>query len=91
MEEKKNGVGFGVASMVCGIIALLVGCCLGPIGIVLAIIAVVLGAVSIKKNSGKGMGIAGLVCGIISLVPSVLAAVSGAALMSELGSLGSMF
>jgi len=72
METQKTGVGFGVASMVCGILSLLLSCCLPVVPFILSLIAVILGGVGIKKNSGKGMAIAGLVCGIIALIPAVM-------------------
>lgn len=88
-SASQGGSGFGVASMVLGIIALVISCC-AYISIPLAILAVILGAVGIKKNSGKGMAIAGLICGLISLIPSIiLIAVGGAtwtAMLNEMAS-----
>ena len=85
-QPQQQGSGLGIASMVCGIVAL-VGSCFGWVGIILAIIAVVLGALGIKKNSGKGMAIAGLVCGIIALVPSIIVLTTAASIYSALLSL----
>lgn len=68
----KPGVGLGVASMVCGILALLLSCCVPYLPIILAIVAIALGGVGINKNSGKNMAIAGLVCGVVSLIPGIL-------------------
>ncbi len=82
-----GGPGLGIASMVCGIIALVFSCCLYYVSIPLSIIAVILGGVAIaKKNSGKGMAIAGLVTGIIALVPAIILIVGGASLWSSLTS-----
>lgn len=87
-QEPKKPVGLAVASMVLGIVALVLSCCVPYLPIVLALLAVVLGAVSLaKKMGGTGMAVAGLVCGIIGLVPAVIVIVSGAALFSALGSL----
>lgn len=84
----QGGSGLAIASMVLGIVALVVSCCLYYISIPCAIISVILGAISIKNQKpGKGMAIAGLVCGIISLVPSIIVIVAGASLVSSLGSL----
>jgi len=80
MDVQKNGVGFGVAGMVCGIVALLLSCCFPVVTFILALLAVIFGGLGIKKNSGKGMAIAGLVCGIIGLVPAAIITFTGAAL-----------
>lgn len=87
-QEPKKSVGLAVASMVLGILALVLSCCVPYLPILLALLAVVLGGVSLaKKMGGKGMAIAGLVCGIIGLIPAVILIVTGAALFSALGSL----
>ena len=53
--------------MVCGIVSIVLFCCLTPVSLVLGIVAVVLAIVSMKKTvAGKGMAIAGMVTGIIS-------------------------
>ena len=67
--QKQSGEkpGLSIASMVCGIVSLVV-CCFSGFAVVLAIVAVVLGGVAIKKKCAlKGMAIAGLVCGIITI------------------------
>lgn len=80
----KKPVGLGVASMVCGILSLVLSCCVPYLPLILALVAVVLGAMGIKKNAGKGMAIAGLVCGIIGLIPSLLFVI-GCASLAGLG------
>lgn len=49
--QKQSGEkpGLSIASMVCGIVSLVV-CCFSGFAVVLAIVAVVLGGVAIKKN-----------------------------------------
>jgi len=75
ISTKNNGM--CVASLVLGILALVL-CWIPIIGLILALLAVILGGAGISavnKNpalGGKGMGIAGLVMEIISLVPIVL-------------------
>lgn len=82
----KKSAGLAIASMVLGIVALVLSCCVPYLPIVLSLLAVILGGVSLaKKMGGKGMAIAGLVCGIIGLVPAVIVVVSGAAILSSLG------
>ena len=62
-EEKK---GFSVASLVLGILSLVLFC-FWYISLPCAIIAIILGAIG-RKKGGKGMGTAGIVLGIISIV-----------------------
>ena len=70
--------GLAITAMILGILAIVlpaISCgLLTPIGAILALLAIIFGAVSIAKynkagvTEGKGMATAGLVCGIISLV-----------------------
>ena len=87
-QPEKKGVGLAVASMVCGILSLLLACCVPYVPFVLALIGVVLGGVSLHGHrGGKGMAIAGLVCSIISLIPAVFVVIAGAGVMASLGSI----
>lgn len=81
----EGGAGMAIASMVLGIVALLLSCCFYYVSIPCAIIGVILAGVSLKGGKpGRGMAIAGLVCSIISLIPAILVIVTGAALSSAL-------
>ena len=62
----KNKKGFGITSMVLGIISILF-CWSWFLGGILEIMAIIFGIVGIVKKKGKGMAIAGLVCGSIAL------------------------
>lgn len=78
-----EGEGLAIASMILGIVSLVVSCCFYYISLPCAIISVVLAAVSLKgKRGGRGMAIAGLVCAIISLVPAMIMISTGAAVIS---------
>lgn len=80
--------GLAIASMVLGIVALVLSCCVPYLPVLLSLLAVILGGVSLsKKMGGKGMAIAGLVCGIIGLVPSVIVIIGGAALFGSIASM----
>lgn len=71
--QPQKGPGFGIASMVCGIVALVLSCCIPWVPVILGLVGLVLGAVGLRGNRrGKGMAIAGLVTSIIALVPAVL-------------------
>ena len=72
MEGKQESKGLSIASMVLGIISLVL-CCFIYISLPCAILAVIFGIVGMKKG-GKGMGIAGLVLGIITLAILALGA-----------------
>lgn len=63
---EKNKKGFGITSMVLGIISILF-CWSWLLGGTLEILAVVFGIFGIIKNRGKGMAIAGLTCGTVAL------------------------
>jgi hypothetical protein len=68
--------GMGVASMICGIAALvlMVGCCVpivnyiaGPLSLISAIVAVILGFLAKKKNPKSGKALAGIITGFIAV------------------------
>jgi len=70
--QAKPTSGLAVASMVLGILSLVVSC-FGVVGIICGILAVILGGCALlTKKGGKGMAVAGLVCGIIALIPSII-------------------
>lgn len=71
-ENKTESKGLSIASMVLGIISVVL-CCFAYISIPCAILAIIFGIVGMKKG-GKGMGIAGLVLGIITLAILALGA-----------------
>lgn len=86
MEANNQSKGLAIAAMVCGIVALVLSCCVPYFPVVLSLVAVVLAGVSLsKKMGGKGMAVTGLVCGIIGLIPAIILIVTGAAIVSSLG------
>lgn len=74
--------GFGIASMICGILAL-VTCCFWCLSIPLAIVSIVLGIIQISKGTGKGMAIAGIICSAIGLILMIIFVVFGAVMNSS--------
>lgn len=71
MQENKKASGLAIASMVCGIVSIVL-CCIWYISIILAIVAVVLGVINnVKGLGGKGMAIAGIVTGAIGIILAV--------------------
>lgn len=81
-----------VASLVLGIVAIALNFIgLGfPIGTVLGLVGIVLGAMARKKEPGNGLATGGLVCSIIGTVLSVLFIVLCAACVGSVGGLGAL-
>ena len=74
--QQRTMCGLAIASMVLGIVGL-VTFCISFITIPCSLLAIILGAVAMRKIKshklkGQGMAIAGLVCGIIAMVFWVL-------------------
>ena len=70
----KPGEGFGVASLVLGIIALVLNltiCCIPPIFIltaILGLLSIIFGFIGIGKKGGRGQGIAGVICSVVAVL-----------------------
>ena len=81
----------GVASLVLGIISLVIGVfssgALGWLGAILAVVGIVFGAMGRKNPDKKGIATAGLVCSIIGLVLCLLLYIACAACLGGLASL----
>ena len=74
METQSSGL--SIASMVCGICALVFTCCIPYVPQILGILGVIFAGVSLSKHmGGKGMAIAGLVCSLIALAIYAIALV----------------
>ena len=76
-DDHNNGsadYGLATASMVCGILSIVLLCCSGLFSIVLGIIAIVLSAKFRKSNNRMSTpaSLTGMICGIIGLSISVL-------------------
>ncbi len=77
MENKSSS--FGIASMVCGIVSLVMCCCIGYLGCIAAVAAIVLFILERTVAKTKsGMAVAGLVCGIITIAFTVIGLVLSA-------------
>lgn len=67
-KESSEGQGFGIASIIIGVLSLL-GCCIVPfIGLIPGVVAIILGALGIKYPAAKGMCIAGIILGSIGSI-----------------------
>lgn len=85
LEQVKPSNGMAIGSMVCGIIAFLISCCIPYVSLPIAIVSIVLGIISLKnKKGGKGMAIVGIVLsGIAALIAIAVLIVGFAALGNE--------
>lgn len=81
----------GVASLVLGILSLLIGLfsagSLGWLGAIMALVGVILGAIGKKNVEKKGLATAGLVCSIIGLILCLLFYIACIACVGGLASL----
>ncbi len=66
MNQPQESKGLSIASLVVGILSLLTSCC-GCFGIVVSIVAIVLGIIG-RPKGGKGMATGGIICGAIGLL-----------------------
>ena len=65
--------GWGIASLVCGIVGILLACV--AIGVVPAIIGLVCAIIALtQKGKGHGTAIAGLICSIVAIIIFIFAA-----------------
>lgn len=66
--------GLAIASMVCGILSIVLCCCYGIVGLILGTISIILGLKYKKENGGRSNGqvLAGIICSIIGLVLSTI-------------------
>lgn len=84
----------GAASLVLGIIALVVsvGCGamgLGWVGSICGILAIIFGSIAKKDEQTKGQGTAGVVCGVISLIWGIIATIACVACIGAVAAAGS--
>ena len=65
-----------VGSLICGILGILLSCCLWYIAIPLAIAGLILGIIVVKnKKGGKNLAIVGIVLSSISIILGIFAAI----------------
>lgn len=89
MDGGANGM--AIASMVLGIIAVLLSCCSGTrwLTVIVAVVGIVFGILALQKKefNNRGMAIAGIVCSIVALVMGlilILLGVVGIAFLTSL-------
>ncbi|MFT4143973.1 MAG: DUF4190 domain-containing protein [Mobilitalea sp.] len=66
-----------IASLICGIAGLTVSCCMGLIGVAVAVAGLVLGILVLRNHKdGKNMAIVGIVLSSIGIIIGVIAIIS---------------
>ena len=84
-NQPEGGKGMAVASMVLGIVSIVMLCCSQYISLPCAIIGLILGIIYKKNNGKNGMATAGVVCSIVSLVISILAIIASVVFLGAVG------
>lgn len=79
---KGQGTGFGIASLVLGIVSIVV-CCIWYISIPAGILAIVFGIMQIVKNEKRGMAIAGIICSAVGVIASIVVLIYAAYMVSS--------
>lgn len=78
--KDENAKNLAIVSLICGIIALLMGCCCGCFSFPISIVGIITGFMSNYDNGQKDkMAIAGIICSIISLLLVMIIIVFGVA------------
>lgn len=81
---QQGGKALSIASMVLGIVAIVLCFCVPWLPLILGIVAVVLGGIALaKKMPGKGMAIAGLVTGLIAVAIYVIVIIVAGAIVGS--------
>lgn len=85
MDGGANGM--AIASMVLGIVAILLSCCMGGkwITVIVSVIGLVLGIFALQKpnyGNSKAMAAAGIICSVIALVMKVILILVGVGVAS---------
>lgn len=86
-EPKKNDT-LAIVSLILGIAAIVMGCCITYLGIALGIGGIVCSVMSKNKSGKSGLGTAGMVCSIIGIVFAVIWIVGSVAIMGMLAAAG---
>lgn len=82
--QESGTIGFGVASLVLGIVSLVLCCCSRLSG-VLGVLAVIFGIIHIAKHlPKKGLGIAGIITGAIGLIMGIVITVLSLSMINSI-------
>lgn len=85
--EKKTD-GLAIASLVLGILSIVLVCCNTYAAVIAGIIGIVLSILSKKNNGKSGMSTSGLICSIVGIVlgiSMIILALIGLAVLNQMG------
>ena len=83
--QPQQGKGLAIASMVLGIVSIVLCCCFYYLAFPCGILALIFGIIVIKnKRLGKGMAIAGIITSSVALVFAVLLIAFASVLLANL-------
>ena len=80
--QQNQSYGFGVASLVCGILAL-ISCCIWCTCVPLGVLSIVFGVLQLQKGTAKGMAIAGIICSVVGILLLIVLTIYGNFLQSS--------
>lgn len=72
VESQTDSKAFAIAGMVCGIVSVVLVCCLFPVSILCAIAGIVLSIIALRKKQSKGMAIAGIITSGVAILLSII-------------------
>lgn len=80
-QAKEDETGFGIASLVLGILSVFTfACC---VNYILALLAIIFGIVQMVKSRKKGFAIAGIITAVISIILGILVALGVVGMIAE--------
>lgn len=79
---KGQGVGLGIASMVLGIVSIVLSC-VWYVCVPAGVVSIILAIVQMIKNEKKGMAIAGIICSVIGIILAIVMVLGAVALLSS--------
>lgn len=71
-ETQSDSKALAIAGMVCGIVSVVLVCCLTPVAILCAIAGIVLSIIALRKKQSKGMAIAGIITSAVGILLSII-------------------
>ncbi len=87
--ETGKANGMQIASLVLGILSIVLACCTSYIGSVFGIVGLIL-AILGNKQGKHGIGTAGFVCSIVGIVIGIIMTIIGALALASLGSINNL-
>ena len=86
-DNKANGL--QIASLVLGILSIVLACCTSYIGSIFGIVGLILAILGNKENK-NGIGTAGFVCSIVGIVLGIIMTIVGVLALASLGTISEL-